>query len=125
MDLKNGIAAMKVGIVGSRRRTDRTAIEACVVELEPETVVVSGGARGPDQWAAEMAQRRGMSVIVLGPQLGLVRSCGEAARRYHARNQEIVDTADRIIAFVAPDRSGGTEDTIRRARRAGKAVEIR
>jgi hypothetical protein len=62
---------------------------------------------------------------VLGPRLGLVRCYGEAARRYHTRNQEIVDAADRIIAFVAPDRRGGTEDTIRRARRAGKAVEIR
>ena len=30
-----------------------------------------------------------------------------------------------IIAFVTPDRTGGTEDTIRRAVRAGKPVEVR
>jgi hypothetical protein len=34
-------------------------------------------------------------------------------------------TQIRIIAFVAPDRTGGTEDTIRRAERAGKPVELR
>jgi hypothetical protein len=36
-----------------------------------------------------------------------------------------VDDSDRIIAFVAADRTGGTEDTIRRAKRAGKPVELR
>jgi hypothetical protein len=54
-----------------------------------------------------------------------VRARWEAADRHHARNQLIVDEADRIIAFVAPDRRGGTEDAIRRAERAGKPVEVR
>ena len=116
---------MKVGIIGSRRRADRASIEACVAELDPETVVVSGGASGPDQWAVEAAQQRGMSVVVLRPLLDLVRSFGEAVRAYHERNQRIVDHSDRLIAFVAADRRGGTEDTIRRAMRAGKEVEIR
>jgi hypothetical protein len=125
MDLKYGVATMKVGIIGSRRRTDRAAIEACVAELDSETVVVSGGARGPDRWAVEAAQQRGMSVVVLPPQLDLVRTYGEAVLAYHGRNQRIVDASDRLVAFVAPDRKGGTEDTIRRAMRAGKKVEIR
>jgi hypothetical protein len=47
------------------------------------------------------------------------------ADRYYARNQRIVDDSDLIVAFVAPDRTGGTEDTIRRAKRAGKPVEVR
>jgi hypothetical protein len=33
--------------------------------------------------------------------------------------------SDRIIAFVAPDQTGDTEDTIRRAERAGKPIEVR
>ena len=49
----------------------------------------------------------------------------QAADRYYARNQRIVDDSDRVIAFVAPDRTGGTEDTIRWAVRAGKPVEVR
>jgi hypothetical protein len=48
-----------------------------------------------------------------------------ASRRALLRNQRIVDDSDLIIAFIAPDRTGGTEDTIRRAMRAGKPVEVR
>jgi hypothetical protein len=59
------------------------------------------------------------------PELAGVRGYGPAVRRYHDRNQRIVEDCDRLIAFVAPDRTGGTEDTIRRARRAGKPVELR
>jgi hypothetical protein len=46
------------------------------------------------------------------------------APRYHARNQQIVDAADLVFALVAPDRRGGTEDTIRRAERKGIPVTI-
>jgi hypothetical protein len=49
----------------------------------------------------------------------------DRSNRYYARNQVIVTDSDRIIAFVAPDRTGGTEDTIRRAERAAKPVEVR
>jgi hypothetical protein len=121
---------MRVAIVGSRRRTDRAAVEACVAELPSDgpdgaPVVVSGGAAGPDSWAAEAARRRGLEVRVHRPDLAGARSYGEAARAYHARNQRIVEDCDRLIAFVGHDRTGGTEGTIRRARRAGKPVELR
>jgi hypothetical protein len=49
----------------------------------------------------------------------------QIADRYYARNQRIVDDSDIIVAFVAPHRTGGTEDTMRRAKRAGKPVEVR
>lgn len=122
---------MRVAIVGSRRRTDRATVEAAVAELPPYgpdgvTVVVSGGAKGPDTWAAEAARAQGYPVVVHRPDLldGL-RGRWDAAQRYYARNQRVVDDCDRVIAFPAADRSGGTEDTIRRAVKAGKPVEIR
>ena len=93
--------------------------------LPPDTIVISGGATGPDSWAVEAAMLRGLATIEHRPDLDGIRSRGEAARRYHERNQRVVDNADRLIAFVAPDRKGGAEDTIRRAQRAGKPVEIR
>jgi hypothetical protein len=116
---------VRIGIVGSRRRTDREAVEACVAELAADTVVITGGAKGPDRWAEEAARSRGLAVVVYEPDLEGVHARWEAADRHYARNQLIVDEADRIIAFVAPDRRGGTEDTIRRAVRAGKPVEVR
>lgn len=116
---------MRIAIVGSRRRTDRDAVQACVGALPADAVIVSGGCEGPDLWAEEAARALDRAVAVHRPDLVGVRNRGEAARRYYERNQRIVDDCDRVIAFVAADRTGGTEDTIRRARRAGKPVELR
>jgi len=116
---------VRIAIIGSRRRTDREAIKVCVAELPSETVVVTGTAKGPDRWAEQAAQACGHEVVVHEPDLDGVCARWQATERYYARNQAIVDNSDRIIAFVAPDRIGGTEDTIRRAERAGKPVEIR
>jgi hypothetical protein len=116
---------VRIAIIGSRRRADRDAVEGCVAELPIGTIVVSGGARGPDTWAEEAARARGLPVIVRRPHLAGVTSPFDATERYYGRNQRIVDDCDRLIAFPAPDRKGGTEDTIRRALRAGKPVELR
>jgi hypothetical protein len=116
---------MKVAIVGSRQRKDRDAVEAAVAELPIGTVVVSGGATGPDSWAAEAALRRDLEVRVHRPDLTGVTARFQATERYYARNQRIVEDCDRLIAFVASDRTGGTEHAIRRALRAGKPVDIR
>jgi len=116
---------MRIGIVGSRRRTDRGTVEAYITELTPDTVVVTGGARGPDHWAEQAARARGLGVVVHKPDIGLASTRWQATKGYYARNQAIVDDSDRIIAFVARDRTGGTEDTIRRAKRVGKPVELR
>ena len=112
-------------MVGSRRRTDRETIEAAVGGLPLGTVVVTGGAEGPDRWAEHAARTSGLEVIVHRPELHGVCARWQAAERFYARNQRIVDDSDLVIAFVAPDRTGGTEDTIRRAARAGKPVEVR
>jgi hypothetical protein len=114
-----------VAVVGSRRRTDRAAVEACIAALPVGTTVISGGCWGVDTWAADAAVRRGLDVCVLLPNLAGVRCRGEAAGRMYARNQRVVDACDRVIAFPSADRTGGTEDTIRRATKAGKPVDLR
>jgi hypothetical protein len=93
--------------------------------VAPGTVVISGGASGPDRWAEEAARARGFEVVVHKPDLQGRLSRWQAAERFYARNQRVVDDCDRIIAFVTPERSGGTEDTIRRALKSGKPVEVR
>jgi len=116
---------MRVAIVGSRRRVDREAVVAVVNELAEGTVVISGGCVGPDQWAVAQARARGLPVEEFVPDTAGCRQRFEFTRRYYERNQRVVDACDRVVAFVAPDRTGGTEDTIRRALKAGKPVEIR
>ena len=114
----------RVGIVGSRRRTDRQSVEAFVRALPADAVVISGGAKGPDSWAEAAARARGLGVQVFLPDLDGVRGRGEATRRYYARNQQIVDAATELAAFVAEDSKGGTEDTIRRAEAKGLPVTL-
>jgi hypothetical protein len=46
---------MRVGMVGSRRRIDRESIEAAVFGLPVGTIVITGGASGPDRWAEQAA----------------------------------------------------------------------
>jgi hypothetical protein len=116
---------MRVAIVGGRWRSDRGAVEACIAALPPGTVIVSGGCRGPDQWAGEAAHARGLECFEHLPDLAGVRGRGEAARRCHDRDQAIVEDCDRLVSFVAPDRTGGAEDAIQRAVRAALKVELR
>jgi predicted Rossmann fold nucleotide-binding protein DprA/Smf involved in DNA uptake len=117
--------AKRIAIVGARARTDQHNVVAFVASLPAGVTVVSGGCRGVDTWAAEAARARGLAVVEHRPDGTGVRTRAEAVRRYHERNALVVADADMVVAFVAADRKGGTENTIRHARRAGKPVEIR
>jgi hypothetical protein len=114
-----------VAIVGSRRRTDRETVASIVANLPADTVIVSGGAPGPDAWAEQAALRCGLATKIFRPDFHGAKSQGARTRRYHARNQLIVDAADEVIALVSPERRGGTEDTIRPARAKGIPVTLR
>jgi YspA, cpYpsA-related SLOG family len=110
-----------VAIVGARRRTDRETVDRVVAGLPADVVIVSGGAKGPDTWAEEGARKRGLATKKFHPDLAGAESQGAITRRYHARNQQIVDAADAVFALVVPDRKGGTEDTIRLRREEGNS----
>jgi hypothetical protein len=112
----------RYAIVGSRRRTDRQSVIDRVMALPGDSVVVSGGAKGPDKWAEQAAMERGLHLVVHLPERGPAKSRWEATERFYARNQRLVDDADVVIAFVSADRKGGTEDTIRRAEKKGIPV---
>jgi predicted Rossmann fold nucleotide-binding protein DprA/Smf involved in DNA uptake len=113
---------MRFGIVGSRGRLDRQSVYDRVAELPRGSTVVSGGAKGPDIWAEEAAKSCGLPTIVHLPASGPSATRWAATEKFYARNQQIVDDSDVLIAFVSPDRKGGTEDTIRRARKKGIPV---
>lgn len=114
----------RIGIVGSRRRTDRQSVVDFVNSLPVGSVVVSGGCHGVDSWAASAARQRGLVVREFRPDFAGFETLSypEKCQRYYERNLRIVQNSDVIHAFVASDRTGGTENTIQHANKLGIPV---
>lgn len=58
---------MKLAIVGSRGWVNRQAIITFVSALPKDTVIITGGARGVDQFAMEAAKIYGLKLVVYYP----------------------------------------------------------
>ena len=109
---------MRVAIVGSRDygRLDQVRT---YIDLLPEfTVILSGGARGVDQCAAEAARERGLEVQEYLPDW---KSLGRKAGV--ARNALVVDQADLVVAFW-DGKSRGTKNAIDLARNMCKPFAV-
>lgn len=103
-----------IGIVGSRRRNKeadrRVVIDAFNAIFEEGDRLVSGGCwKGADSFAETIAKGRGLTITIHYPDW-------ERAPRTAGfnRNSLIAEDADILIACPAKDRTGGTEDTIRK-----------
>jgi len=101
-----------IGVVGSRRRdsqVDKIKVESKILELyEPGDILVSGGCpKGADHFAEEIAKEYGMPILIFYPNWS-----AEGRRAGLARNTHIAKRSHVLIACVASDRTGGTEDTI-------------
>jgi predicted Rossmann fold nucleotide-binding protein DprA/Smf involved in DNA uptake len=108
---------MKIGIVGSRDFPCLDLVVAYVESLPSDTVVVSGGARGVDGAAANAARDVGLVVVEYLPDWSKGKQAGLE------RNTLIVEQSDRVVAFW-DGKSRGTIDTICKANRAGKPVDV-
>lgn len=109
---------IRVAIVGSRDFRSERLVRSVVRDLAPDAVVITGGARGVDSWAEDEARKRGLLVVVHRADW---RGAGRGAGML--RNTKIVIDCDSVIAFW-DGKSRGTADTIAKARKAGKAVEV-
>ncbi len=109
----------KFGVVGSRRWKSQSSVEGFVRTLLPGDTVVSGGCRGPDLWATNMAKRMGLKTVIFLPQFDDATDRWEIAKAYYARNRLIAEASDVVVAFVAADRTGGTENTLKHAEEIG------
>ena len=105
---------MRVAIVGSRNVT----VSDIGKHISNVEEIVSGGAVGVDRCAAEYAKENGIRLTVFLPQYKLY---GRAAPI--KRNKQIVDYADKIIAFWDGS-SKGTLSVIKYAQKIGKPCEI-
>ena len=110
-----------IGIVGTRRRDSgldkKKAHDAFMEIYEKGDRIVSGGcAKGGDRFADQFARSLGLTIITHYPNWSKGKAAG------FMRNTDIARDCDVLIAVVSPDRSGGTEDTIKKTKKLGKKV---
>lgn len=105
---------MKIAIIGSRGITVND-IESYVSR---DDEIVSGGAKGVDSSAREYARENGLKLTEFLPHY---ERYGRAAPI--KRNQEIVNYADKIIAFWDGS-SKGTLSVIKYAEKIGKECKV-
>ena len=105
-------------IAGSRDFHSRNMVEEYVNSLAVQTVVVTGGAIGPDRWASWRASQRKMFQVVFFPGWYVGPSAGPV------RNTMMADYSDRLVAFW-DGKSAGTKSCIDAFKNLGKPVEVR
>jgi hypothetical protein len=117
-----------IGIVGSRRRNSKEDFLILRNTLfntglhRPGDILISGGCtKGADSFAEVIAFEYGIDIKIHLPDksnldMDLMKVSPRVAFREinYARNTLIANDSDVLVAMVAPDRKGGTEDTIRK-----------
>ena len=131
---------IRVGIVGSRKYTNKKKIKDLIFELKqkPDTVVeiVSGGQRdGADGYAKKFALELDMKYVEFPPShynhnMHCILPVGDYNKPYYVsnffkRNKQIAKYSNIIVAFI-PDgvESRGTMDTVGHAEKLKKLVKI-
>lgn len=104
----------KIGIVGSRRRDSKEDFKLCEETFlsiyEDGDEIVSGGCpRGADNFAEILAKKHQVPIKIYYAQWDKL-----GKRAGFARNGDIAQDADVLIAMVSSDRKGGTEDTAKK-----------
>lgn len=112
---------LTVAIIGSRNITDRNFIysklDKIFLNRKPD-LVVSGGAKGPDTLGVMWARDNSVEVKEFIPDWA---KYGRGAG--FKRNTQIVEAANLVIAFWDGE-SRGTKDSIDKAKKLNKRVEI-
>lgn len=113
---------MHVGIIGSRSRNtnqDKKQVEQVLLKLLEQhgrVTIVSGGCpKGGDKFAEELAHKYQLPIIIHLPDKSKLPANPQSwhfAQINYKRNQWIARNSAILIALVANDRKGGTENTI-------------
>jgi hypothetical protein len=110
-----------IGIVGTRRRDGDCDYREVLMKFnelyEPGDRLVSGGCpEGADRFAEIIAKKKGLSIMIHYP-----RDCRGGT---FVRNTLVAEDATHLIACVAPDRRGGTEDTITKSIKLNRPIYL-
>ena len=120
MDMLRGI-----GIIGTRKRNvkedyDMVCNAFAETYVEGDFVVSGGCPKGGDYFAGRIAGNLGIPILIFYPNW---KEYGKAAG--FIRNEKIAQHSTRaLIACVTTDRTGGTEDTIKKYKKFCKEMSI-
>jgi len=110
----------RIFIGGSRTFSDRTAVAERLRQLPRDAIVLTSPTYGASAAARDLVQERGLPMEVWTARLDRFPT-EEAA--YFARDEEMIRSADRVIAFW-DGCSSGTAHELDYARQIGKPVEL-
>lgn len=116
MNKEDNDKILKLGIIGSRKRNtehDKQLILDKVKELNPDVIISGGCAKGADKFAESIAEELEIDKDIKYPDIKPGMNYLELCKAYYARNKLIAENCDILIALVAPNRKGGTENTIK------------
>jgi hypothetical protein len=101
---------MNIGIVGARKYQDKQAVLNLVMSLPADATIITSSCKGVCTWAKEVAEAKGMKVIVFAPDLSNIRAWFDIPKRYYQRNEEMVEACDLLHAFISAEDGfiGGT-----------------
>lgn len=110
----------KIAIVGSREFKNKEFVKTKIRDFlcPNEDTLISGGARGVDSWAEEVADERKCNKRIFKPEWD---KYGKSAG--FIRNKLIIDSANYVVAFW-DGQSKGTKHSIDLAIKQGKPVDI-
>ena len=114
-----------IGIVGSRRRDtdfDREIVVDKFIEIYSKgDFIISGGCpQGGDRFAEYIAKVEGIPILIFYP-----KTTSSGWKKFKERNTLVAKFSTKaLIACVASDRKGGTEDTIKKYERLHRKKAI-
>ena len=115
----------KIAIIGSRKYNNYYKIEKEFFKLlddlkliKEDILIVSGGAKGVDSIAQQIARNHGIPILIFYPDY-----IKYGKRAPLVRNLQIIENSDFILAFPTKD-SKGTRFTITEARKRKKPNRI-
>lgn len=111
-----------IAIVGSRRRASNADFEKLKdvffsIYKDGDRIVSGGCPKGADRFAEIIAKTYQIPIMIYYANWNK-----HGKRAGFLRNTNIAEDADVVIAMVAHDRTGGTEDTVKKAIKLGKEM---
>lgn len=126
--IHDGRVPIVIGVVGSRRRISNEDFRLCLsaienVFMEGDTFVSGGCETGGDRFIEILARARGWTLKIHYPAWRGPSGNGAFDRTAgFVRNSNIAEDCSILIALYAEDRTGGTEDTVKKAIKLGKEI---